>query len=74
MSWTWRFENETGDPIVADADLDELGANSSFGSQADAEDWLGEVWRELAAADIAAVWLMEDSREVYGPMKLTAEA
>lgn len=41
--------------------------------QGDAESWLGETWRELLAAGIDAVTLLEGDRIVYGPMKLTAE-
>ena len=41
-------------------------------SQSDAESWLGETWRELAAAGIAQVTLLsEDGTLVYGPMPLT---
>ena len=39
--------------------------------QSDAESWLGETWRELAAAGIAQVTLFEDGTLVYGPMPLT---
>ncbi len=40
------------------------------GNQSDAESWLGEQWRELADAGVAAVTLFEDDRKVYGPMSL----
>ena len=39
-------------------------------TQGDAETWLGEIWRELLDAGVDAVVLLEDGREVYGPMSL----
>ncbi len=70
--------------ILADAAGDAVvgGARSSgqpapgggetvvFSSQGDAETWLGEHWRVLAAAGVAAASLDEDGREVYGPLPL----
>ncbi len=41
-----------------------------FSSQGDAETWLGEHWRVLAAAGVAAAVLVADGREVYGPLPL----
>ena len=43
---------------------------NGFASQADAETWLGTVWRELAADGVSAASLFEDDRLVYGPMSL----
>jgi hypothetical protein len=34
--------------------------------------WIGEIWRELRDAGVDAVTLLEDGREVYGPMSLQA--
>ncbi len=48
------------------------GDQASFSSQGDAETWLGEHWRVLAAAGIAAARLVHDGRDVYGPLQLTA--
>ena len=42
----------------------------AFPTQGDAETWLGETWRELLAAGVDAVVLVEDGRDVYGPMSL----
>ena len=50
-----------------------LDANAQA-TQGDAETWIGEMWRELVDAGIDAVVLLEDGREVYGPMSLSAEA
>jgi hypothetical protein len=66
MAWTWRLLDASG----ADVDLD--AAPPSFPNQSDAESWLGEEWPELLAAGIDGVVLLEDEREVYGPMSLQA--
>jgi hypothetical protein len=64
MTWTWRLES---------ADGSELSSPSSpaHPNQSDAESWLGEQWRELAADGVAQVTLFEDERRVYGPMSLS---
>ncbi len=67
MSWTWRFETAAGAP----ADPGDIGS-SDFSAQGDAESWLGEIWRDLADRGVAQVYLLEDGREVYGPMSLAA--
>ena len=64
MAWTWRYQDASGAPV------DPPGGQPEFPSQADAESWVGESWRELAEAGVAAVTLVEDDRVVYGPMSL----
>ena len=64
MSWTWRIENEAGAPVSLDYEI------PGFSSQSDAESWLGEVWRALADAGATQVTLVDDGRDVYGPMSL----
>ena len=59
MAWRWAYDGGA----AADG-------SSEFPSQADAEAWLGESWRELLDSGVSAVTLMEDAREVYGPMSL----
>ena len=61
MAWTWQYE-------PAGTDAEQPG---SFGSQSDAESWLGEAWRQLAEAGVAGVTLLHDGEAVYGPMPLT---
>jgi hypothetical protein len=61
VSWTWQFEPDT-------TDAEDSGA---FGSQSDAESWLGESWRTLAEAGVAGVTLLHDGSRVYGPMPLS---
>jgi hypothetical protein len=69
MAWIWRYENADGGE-VAPADAPEP---QPFPTQSDAESWLGETWRELLDAGVHQVTLLEDGREVYGPMGLSAE-
>lgn len=66
MSWNWRYESEDGSPLAPAG----VSAGEQFPTQGDAETWLGEVWRELLAAGVAQVTLLEGDREVYGPMSL----
>ena len=46
--------------------------SAAFSAQGDAESWLGETWRDLAERGVSQVFLLEDDREVYGPMSLAA--
>ncbi|HET8659898.1 MAG TPA: hypothetical protein VFM55_12975 [Micromonosporaceae bacterium] len=57
MAWTWRYENPSGRPVD--------GPRETFGSQADAESWIGQTWRELAGSGVTTVVLMEDERVEY---------
>jgi hypothetical protein len=69
MAWTWRYEDADGAEVAPDG----VPVVESFPTQSDAESWLGETWRELLEGGVAAVTLLEDTREVYGPMPLSAE-
>jgi hypothetical protein len=64
MTWTWRYEDGEGRPVD--------GPGEVFSSQADAESWVGQTWRELAAAGIASVILFEDDRSEYRMSLLAA--
>jgi hypothetical protein len=68
MAWVWRYENASGETLSPDG----APAGESFPTQADAETWIGETWRELLEVGVEAVTLLEDGREVYGPMALQA--
>ncbi len=59
MLWQWTYEGVTEESCSAD-----------FPSQADAEGWLGDHWRDLLDRGITAVTLTEGDRVVYGPMSL----
>lgn len=64
MGWNWRLLDSDG------ATWEGESGGQSFPSQSDAETWLGEAWRDLRAHGVAAVVLLEEQREVYGPMSL----
>ena len=66
MAWQWRYESATGDVVDPGA----AGVGEAFPSQADAETWLGDNWRDLLAAGVQQVTLLEGDRQVYGPMGL----
>jgi hypothetical protein len=62
MAWSWRYEGAQGQPVT--------GPTETFSSQSDAESWIGQSWRELAAAGVTAVTLVEDDRVEYRGMSL----
>jgi hypothetical protein len=64
MAWTWLYDNPQ-------ADAGQTLRSEEFPTQGDAESWIGESWRELAAEGVRAVTLYEDERDVYGPMSLS---
>lgn len=67
MAWTWRYERADGSALDATA----MGiGGESFPTQADAESWIGETWRELLDAGVDHVSLLEGDRLAYGPMDL----
>ena len=68
MPWTRRYEKSDGTVISTD-ELQE----AIFGSQGDAESWLGENWRALLSAGVDQVTLLDDARAAYGPMSLHPE-
>jgi hypothetical protein len=57
MTWTWRYEDADGTAVT--------GPEETFTSQADAESWLGQTWRELLSAGAATASLVEDDRVEY---------
>jgi len=63
VSWTWRYEKSNGTVTKAAEHTAE-----DFPTQADAESWLGETWRQLLDAGVDQVTLLEGARVVYGPM------
>jgi hypothetical protein len=65
MSWSWRYEKADGAPIDSAGLTDE-----TWTTQADAESWVGENWRNLIEAGVDQVSLVEDGRVAYGPMSL----
>ncbi|GID32156.1 hypothetical protein [Paractinoplanes brasiliensis] len=65
MPWSWRYENAEGQPVA--------GPQETFSSQADAESWIGQEWRQLAKEGVAGVVLLEDDRVDYRMSLLPAE-
>ncbi|MET0426468.1 MAG: hypothetical protein ABW046_21550 [Actinoplanes sp.] len=65
MPWSWRYENVDGQPVA--------GPSETFSSQADAESWIGQEWRQLAESGVATVVLIEDDRVEYPMSLLPAE-
>lgn len=57
MAWSWRYEGPNG-PVTP-------STSETFPSQADAESWLGQTWRELLAAGVGTVVLVEEDRVEY---------
>jgi hypothetical protein len=57
MPWSWRYESTDGQVVSGPAE--------TFGSQADAESWIGQSWRDLASAGVTCVALVEDDRVEY---------
>lgn len=64
MAWRWELRTVDGSA------WQQGGGDQEFPSQADAESWLGESWRQLRDHGVGAVVLFEDGRQVYGPMSL----
>jgi hypothetical protein len=65
MTWTWQYEKEDGTAVTARG-----LPRETFGSQGDAETWLGEHWRGLLDSGVEQVTLLDDGKAEYGPMSL----
>jgi hypothetical protein len=65
MSWIWRYEDQHGKVLNSGKPPVE-----EFPTQADAESWLGENWRDLLDAGVEQVTLLDSGTAVYGPMSL----
>ncbi len=58
MPWTWAYFTVGGDAAAP-------AASEPFPTQADAESWLGESWRDLLESGVERVTLVQDGRESY---------
>jgi hypothetical protein len=58
MPWIWRYLTASGGPAKP-------ASSETFPTQADAESWLGESWRNLLDEGVERVTLLEDGREEY---------
>jgi hypothetical protein len=56
MAWSWRYEDADGAPVTGPAE--------TFASQADAESWIGQTWRDLAGSGSRRS-LVEEERIEY---------
>jgi len=65
VTWSWQLEQQDG-TVLASRGL----PKETFGSQGDAESWIGEHWRGLLDAGVDQVSLLDDGEKVYGPMSL----
>ncbi|WP_328466893.1 hypothetical protein OHA21_47480 [Actinoplanes sp. NBC_00393] len=65
MPWSWRYEDVDGKPVDGPAE--------TFSSQADAESWIGQEWRNLQSAGVNTVVLVEDDRVDYQMSLQSAE-
>ncbi len=67
MGWLWVYQNADGGPA---ASIPDSATTTDFLTQSDAENYIGEAWRELLDGGVDAVSLYEGDRFVYGPMSL----
>ena len=65
--WSWLYLDAHGEPMAGEG----LTA-TAFPTQGDAENYLGETWRDLLERGVEAVTLREGDAKVYGPMSLRA--
>ncbi len=69
MTWSWRYEDANGNEVKPSG-----APAETFTTQADAETWLGETWRELVEAGVDQVTLFDEEQPLYGPMSLHPES
>lgn len=67
MGWVWVYVDANGSAVQA---LPDSAVVSEFPTQADAEAYIGQSWKELLDAGVDQVTLYEGDRLVYGPMSL----
>ena len=63
--WEWRFDG-------ADGSVLDRPVSPVFTTQYDAEQWLGETWRTLAAEGAAVARLLHDGAQATAPVELRA--
>jgi hypothetical protein len=61
--WEWVLDDAQGRPVTA-------VVSPVFTTQFDAEQWLGERWRELAAAGAASARLLHDGTQATPAVEL----
>ncbi|MCB7135495.1 hypothetical protein [Cellulosimicrobium marinum] len=63
--WVWQLDDAEGRPRTSPV-------SPVFTTQFDAEQWLGETWRSLAADGVAVARLVHDGVQVTPPVELRA--
>ncbi len=61
--WEWALEDSAGKVL-------ERPVSPVFSNQFDAEQWLGENWRDLARQSVAVARLVHDGDQVAAPVAL----
>ena len=64
MAWHW---------VPDQTPVEDVGLDKTFPTQGEAESWIGEFYPDLLEVGVGAVSLFEESRLVYGPMRLTTD-
>lgn len=72
IDWQWRYLDAQGRAMTPRFPATEPRLPEGFATQAEAETWIGEVWRELVVHGVAAVQLWHGDSLSYGPMELSA--
>lgn len=68
MSYQWH-------PTAGTHDMNDLGSQDllpEFGSQPEAEEWLGLYWSDLLEAGVTEVALWDGGQQVQPPMSLSS--
>ncbi|WP_029287854.1 hypothetical protein [Cellulomonas sp. HZM] len=63
--WEWRLDAADGTDV-------ERPGSPVFTSQYDAEQWIGEHWRSLAAAGVASATLLHEGEPAAPPLPIPA--
>ena len=71
MSFHWLYLNAQHEPAET---LPTSATTEPFPTQADAEAFIGESWKELLDGGIACVELFNGDHKIYGPMDLAPVA
>lgn len=62
--WTWRFTE-------ADGEVLKPPISPTFSNRFDAEAWLGEHWRAVAAGGVFAAVVLMDGKPISAPIELS---
>ncbi|OLT54053.1 hypothetical protein [Cellulosimicrobium sp. CUA-896] len=63
--WVWELDDAEGRPLAEPV-------SPVFTTQYDAEQWLGETWRSLAAGGAVVARLLHDGAPATAPVELRA--